>query len=64
MKRIELLSPAKDLETGIAAINCGADAVYLGAAHFGAREAAGNPIADVERLIQYAHKYGQDLCGG
>ncbi len=57
MKRIELLSPAKDLETGIAAINCGADAVYLGAAHFGAREAAGNPIADVERLIQYAHKY-------
>ena len=57
MKRIELLSPAKDLETGIAAINCGADAVYLGAAHFGAREAAGNPITDVERLIKYAHKY-------
>ena len=57
MKRIELLSPAKDLETGIAAINCGADAVYLGAAHFGAREAASNPITDVERLIQYAHKY-------
>ncbi len=57
MKKIELLAPAKDLETGIAAINCGADAVYLGAAQFGAREAAGNPIADVERLIQYAHKY-------
>ncbi len=57
MNKIELLSPAKDLETGIAAINCGADAVYLGAAQFGAREAAGNSIADVEQLIQYAHKY-------
>ena len=57
MEHIELLAPAKDLETGIAAINCGADAVYLGAAHFGARESAGNPIEDVERLINYAHKY-------
>jgi collagenase-like PrtC family protease len=57
MNRIELLSPAKDLETGIAAINCGTDAVYLGAARFGAREAAGNPIAAIEELVRYAHKY-------
>jgi 23S rRNA 5-hydroxycytidine C2501 synthase len=57
MNRIELLSPAKDLETGMAAINCGADAVYLGATRFGAREAAGNSIQDIEHLIQYAHKY-------
>lgn len=56
-KKIELLSPAKDLECGIAAINCGADAVYIGAARFGARKAAGNSIADIEKLIAYAHKY-------
>ncbi len=54
---IELLSPAKDLETGIAAINCGADAVYIGAARFGARAAAGNSLADIEALASYAHRY-------
>lgn len=54
---IELLSPAKDLETGIAAINCGADAVYIGASHFGARESAGNQIMDIEKLARYAHLY-------
>ncbi len=54
---LELLSPAKDLETGLAAINCGADAVYIGATRFGAREAAGNSLMDVESLIRYAHKY-------
>ena len=54
---LELLAPAKDLETGLAAINCGADAVYIGAARFGAREAAGNSLTDVESLIRYAHKY-------
>jgi putative protease len=57
MTTIELLSPAKDLETGLAAINCGADAVYIGASRFGAREAAGNPLGDLEKLIQYAHRY-------
>jgi putative protease len=57
MQSIELLSPAKDLETGLAAINCGADAVYIGASRFGAREAAGNSLMDVEQLIQYAHRY-------
>jgi 23S rRNA 5-hydroxycytidine C2501 synthase len=54
---IELLAPAKDLDVGIAAINCGADAVYIGATHFGAREAAGNSLADVARLVDYAHRY-------
>ena len=57
MDRIELLAPAKDLETGMAAINCGADAVYLGASRFGAREAAGNPLEDIEKLARYAHQY-------
>jgi collagenase-like PrtC family protease len=57
LDRIELLAPARDLETGYAAINCGADAIYLGAARFGARESAGNPLGDIEQLIHYAHKY-------
>ena len=55
--RLELLSPAKDLECGIAAINCGADAVYIGAPKFGARSAAGNSLTDISKLIHYAHKY-------
>ncbi len=57
MERIELLAPAKDLETGMAAINCGADAIYIGAARFGAREAAGNSLGDIEALVRYAHRY-------
>ncbi|HEX7506943.1 MAG TPA: U32 family peptidase [Polyangia bacterium] len=57
MHVIELLAPAKDLETGIAAINCGADAVYIGATRFGAREAAANSFGDIERLAAYAHRY-------
>ncbi len=57
MKKIELLAPAKDLECGIAAINCGADAVYIGAACFGAREDAGNGLDDLETMVNYAHKY-------
>jgi putative protease len=56
-KKIELLSPAKDLFCGIEAINHGADAVYIGAPRFGARLAAGNPIEDIEQLVQYAHRY-------
>lgn len=55
--KIELLSPAKDLETGLAAINCGADAVYIGAARFGARQAAGNSLDEIEKLAAYAHRY-------
>lgn len=56
-KRIELLAPARTEETGIAAINCGADAVYIGAEAFGAREDAGNSVADIEALAAYAHRY-------
>lgn len=55
--KLELLCPAKNAETGIAAINHGADAIYIGYKSFGAREAAGNSIADIERLIEYAHLF-------
>ena len=55
--KIELLSPAKNLEVGIAAINHGADAVYIGPAQFGARVAAGNSVDDIAQLVSYAHKY-------
>lgn len=57
IKKLELLAPAKDVECGIAAINCGADALYIGAPKFGARAAVGNSLADIEYLIKYAHKY-------
>lgn len=57
MKRVELLSPAKDLGIGIAAINNGADAVYIGAPAFGARKAASNSLEDIARLVEYAHRY-------
>ena len=53
-KPIELLSPAKDLEVGLAAINHGADAVYIGGPAFGAREKAGNSIEDIEKLCRHA----------
>jgi len=58
MSKIELLLPAKDLSTGKTAINHGADAVYIGASAFGARQAAGNSLQDIETLVQYAHLYG------
>lgn len=54
---IELLAPAKDALCGIEAINHGADAVYIGAPKFSARMAAGNSIADIEALVNHAHKY-------
>ena len=54
VKKIELLSPAKDVEVGIAAINHGADAVYIGGPDFGAREKASNTIEDIERLCRHA----------
>lgn len=56
-KQLELLAPAKNLESGIAAIKCGADAVYIGAERFGARAAVGNSLDDIEKLINFAHKY-------
>ena len=57
-RKIELLAPAKNLECGLAAVDHGADAVYIGAPRFGARAAAGNSPADIARLIDYAHLYG------
>ena len=52
---IELLSPAKNAEIGIEAINHGADAVYIGAPRFGASAAAGNDTTEIARLVDYAH---------
>ena len=57
MKKIELLSPAKNLEVGVAAINHGADAVYIGGPSFGAREKVGNSIEDIEKLCNHAAIY-------
>jgi len=57
MRTLELLAPAKNLEIGIAAIDHGADAVYIGAHHFGARALAGNSTEDIALLCQYAHQY-------
>lgn len=58
MRTIELLAPAKNLECGIAAIDHGADAVYIGAAKFGARQSAGNTVEDIATLCNYAHQFG------
>ena len=58
MKKIEILSPAKNLEVGIAAINHGADAVYIGGPSFGAREKVGNSIEDIEKLCNHAAVFG------
>ena len=55
---LELLAPAKNLECGIAAIDHGADAVYIGAQRFGARAAAGNSVEDIAQLCRYAHQFG------
>jgi putative protease len=57
VRKIELLAPAKNLETALAAIEHGADAVYIGAPKFGARAAAGNSIEDIWRLTDYAHRF-------
>ena len=58
MNQLELLAPARDLQIGIAAIDCGADAVYIAGPRFGARQAAGNGIEDIRALCDYAHKFG------
>ena len=59
--QLELLSPARDADIGIEAINHGADAVYIGGPAFGARATAGNDIRDLERLIKHAHRYGSRI---
>lgn len=58
LRKIELLAPAKNLECGIAAVDHGADAVYIGAAQFGARQTAGNSTEDIAGLTRYAHQFG------
>lgn len=55
--RVELLAPARNLECGREAIKHGADAVYIGAARFGARAAAGNSVEDIAELARFAHLY-------
>ncbi len=57
-RKLELLSPAKNVETGIAAITAGADAVYIGGPSFGARSAAGNSIEEISKLCSFAHRFG------
>lgn len=58
MKFLELLAPARNADIGIAAIDCGADAVYIAGPAFGARQAAGNSMEDIRRLSEYAHRFG------
>ena len=58
VRKLELLSPAKNLEVGTAAIKAGADAVYIGGPSFGARAAAGNSIEDIAKLCAFAHRFG------
>lgn len=61
MREIELLAPAKDYDAVCAAIDHGADAVYMGGTRFGARAAACNSLEDVARAVEYAHQYGAKL---
>lgn len=58
MRKLELLAPARDLDAGKAAVDHGADAVYIGGPGYGARAAACNPVEDIARLAEYAHPYG------
>jgi len=57
MEKLELLAPAQNYETAISAINCGADAIYIGAPKFGARINAKNSIDDIKRVCDYAHLF-------
>lgn len=54
---IELLAPARNADVAIAAINHGADAVYMGAQTHGARAAAANSVADIGRVCDYAQRF-------
>ena len=61
MRPLELLAPARNIDIGIAAIDCGADAVYIAGPGFGARQAAGNSLEDIARLCGYAHRFGSRI---
>jgi putative protease len=58
---LELLAPARDADIGIEAVNHGADAVYIGGPGFGARDKASNSVADIERLVRHAHRFGSRI---
>ena len=58
LRELELLAPAKNRDIGIAAIDCGADSLYIAGPSFGAREAAGNSVSDVAQLAAYGRKFG------
>lgn len=57
MKKFELLAPAKDKICAKAAIDCGADAVYIGASAFGARKNVPNSLEDIKEVVEYAHRF-------
>lgn len=57
-RSIELLAPARDAACARVAIDCGADAIYMGASSFGARKSAGNTLEDIASVVEYAHRYG------
>ncbi len=57
MRKVELLSPAKDKQTAFSAINAGCDALYIGASNFGARKKVPNSLADIKEIVDYAHKF-------
>lgn len=59
--QIELLSPARDADIGIEAVNHGADAVYIGGPSFGARTSADNSVQDIARLVRHAHRFGSRI---
>ena len=56
--QLELLAPARTADIAIEAVDCGADAVYMGAPAFGARAAAGNSVDDIARAAAHAHRFG------
>ena len=58
MLSLELLAPARDKTVGIAAIDCGADAVYIAGPGWGNRYAASNSLEDIRELCDYAHGFG------
>ncbi len=60
-RHLELLSPAKNADYGIEAINHGADAIYIGGPAYGARAKAPNTVADIERLVKHAHRYHAEV---
>ncbi len=55
--KTELLAPAKNKQAAFTAINCGADAIYIGASAFGARKNAPNSLDDIKEIVDYAHKF-------